>query len=366
MSDYLTAVWNSYQVANDELESTVDIMAALGAKTATSMEEIASAMQKVASVGNSVGVDFDQLSSIISTVSSVTRQSAESIGTSFKTILARLGDLKLGKTDEDGVGLGTVSSQLETLGIHILDVNGEMRDMGTVIEEIGAKWQTMNRASQTALAQALAGKRQYTQLVALFDSWDMYENNMAISADAEGALQKMQDTYTEGWEAASNKVKTSLEEVYNSLLVFNDSKIIAGMNVAASAIDAIGNAIDSLGGVSGILMHIGNIALYSFKDQVGAGIDTAIKKFINFKEEIKDAKGFEKISRIGALAIGDASQTKEGKEFLEILRKQKEMMAGERDSEKYQTDAGYRMQLDGAQDLLEVREKLIVNSKKLS
>ena len=59
MSDYLTAVWNSYQVANDELESTVDIMAALGAKTATSMEEIASAMQKVASVGNSVGVDFD-------------------------------------------------------------------------------------------------------------------------------------------------------------------------------------------------------------------------------------------------------------------------------------------------------------------
>ena len=366
MSDYLTAVWNSYQVANDELESTVDIMAALGAKTATSMEEIASAMQKVASVGNSVGVDFDQLSSIISTVSSVTRQSAESIGTSFKTILARLGDLKLGKTDEDGVGLGTVSSQLETLGIHILDVNGEMRDMGTVIEEIGAKWQTMNRASQTALAQALAGKRQYTQLVALFDSWDMYENNMAISADAEGALQKMQDTYTEGWEAASNKVKTSLEEVYNSLLVFNDSKIIAGMNVAASAIDAIGNAIDSLGGVSGILMHIGNIALYSFKDQVGAGIDTAIKKFINFKEEIKDAKGFEKISRIGALAIGDASQTKEGKEFLEILRKQKEMMAGERDSEKYQTDAGYRMQLDGAQDLLEVREKLIVNSKKLT
>lgn len=367
MSDYLTAVWNSYQVANDQLESTVDIMAALGARTATSMEEIASAMQKVASVGNSVGVDFDQLSSIISTVSSVTRQSAESIGTSFKTILARLGDLKLGKTDEDGVGLGTVSSQLETLGIHILDVNGEMRDMGTVIEEIGAKWQTMNRASQTALAQALAGKRQYTQLVALFDSWDMYENNMAISADAEGALQKMQDTYTEGWEAASNKVKASLEEVYNSLLVFNDSKIIAGMNMAASAIDAVGNAIDSLGGVSGILMHIGNIALYSFKDQMGAGIDTAINKITNLRDELKDIKGpKEAISRIGALAIGDASQTKEGKEFLEILRAQKTLIVDQHDTEKYKTDTGYKMQLDGAQNLLEIREKLIVNAKKLT
>jgi hypothetical protein len=202
----------------------------------------------------------------------------------------------------------------------------------------------MNRASQTALAQALAGKRQYTQLVALFDSWDMYENNMAISADAEGALQKMQDTYTEGWEAASNKVKASLEDVYNSLLVFNDSKIIAGMNVAASAIDAIGNAIESLGGVSGILMHIGNIALYSFKDQVGAGIDTAINKFLHFRDELKDAKGLgAKISRIGALAVGDTSQTKEGKDFLEILRKQKEMMKDEMTTDKYQNDAGYKI-----------------------
>ena len=44
---------------------------------------------------------FFQPSSIISTVSSVTRESAESIGTSYKTIFARIGDLKLGGTTED-------------------------------------------------------------------------------------------------------------------------------------------------------------------------------------------------------------------------------------------------------------------------
>jgi hypothetical protein len=54
------------------------------------------------------------MSSIISTVSSVTRESAESIGTSYKTILARIGDLKLGNLVEDGVSveLGQVSGQL--------------------------------------------------------------------------------------------------------------------------------------------------------------------------------------------------------------------------------------------------------------
>jgi len=44
MSDMLTAVWNSYQVGTDKLQDVVDVMAALGATTATSMEEISTAM----------------------------------------------------------------------------------------------------------------------------------------------------------------------------------------------------------------------------------------------------------------------------------------------------------------------------------
>jgi hypothetical protein len=47
-----------------------------------------------------------------------------------------------------------------------------MRDMGTVIEEIGAKWQGLGKAEKAALAQSIAGKRQYTQIMALFENWD--------------------------------------------------------------------------------------------------------------------------------------------------------------------------------------------------
>ena len=57
------------------------------------------------------------LAAVIATVSSTTRQSAESVGTSFKTIFARIEDLKLGKTTEDGVVLGNVSSDLKQMGI---------------------------------------------------------------------------------------------------------------------------------------------------------------------------------------------------------------------------------------------------------
>ncbi|MDO4379083.1 MAG: phage tail tape measure protein [Erysipelotrichia bacterium] len=190
MSEMLTAVWNSYQVGEAELEKYVDIMAALGAATATSTEEIATAMQKVAATANTVGVSMEQMSSIIATVASVTREAPESIGTSFKTILARMGDLKVGKTLEDGMSLGTVSSQLAAVGVNILDTTGELKEMGGVIEELMGKWQGMTSAEKTAVAQAVAGKRQYTQLMALMENQDMYKKSMNIAGGAEGTLQK--------------------------------------------------------------------------------------------------------------------------------------------------------------------------------
>jgi len=71
-------------------------MAKLGATTASSTEEIAKAMQKVAPTANTVGVSFEKMSAMIATSASVTRQSAEVVGTAWNTILSRLSGLKLG------------------------------------------------------------------------------------------------------------------------------------------------------------------------------------------------------------------------------------------------------------------------------
>ena len=216
-------------------------------------------MQKVAATANTVGVGFDQMSSIISTVSSVTRESAESIGTSYKTILARIGDLKLGSLVEDGatVTLGQVSSQLKAIGVNVLDAKGDMRDMGAVIEEIGFKWQGMNDAQKAAVAQTIAGKRQYTQLMALFENWDMYQENISIAGDSEGALDEMQNKWAEGWEAASNRVRNSMEGMYSSLI--NDKFVTTILNVFAEMVSGIDSVIDGMGGLGGAIARVGGI-----------------------------------------------------------------------------------------------------------
>lgn len=141
-SEQLTAIWNGYKVEAAEAELYIDKVAKVAATTAADLEEMATGMSKVASAANNAGVDIDQLNGILATVVSVTREAPETIGSSFKTIFARLGDLELDGEDEYGVGLGKVSSQMEELGIQILDQNGQMREMGDIIEDTAAKWQT--------------------------------------------------------------------------------------------------------------------------------------------------------------------------------------------------------------------------------
>lgn len=278
MADYLTAVWNSYKVGSDELERYVDVMAALGAGTATSLEEISTAMEKVASVGEATGVKFEQMSSIIATVSSVTRQSAETVGTAFKTIFARMADLKLdGSVEEDGVTttLGTVSKQLAQVGVNILDANGELRDMGDVTEELMGKWGTMNKATQQAVAIAIAGKRQYTQLLALMNNQDMYKDAMNMATGAEGTLQEQADTYAKSWEAAQKRVKAAAQGIYDSLI--NDDFFIGMNDGIAGVLGMIEKLIDSMGGFSGVLSGLGMLAFKVFDKQINESLQKSIQ-----------------------------------------------------------------------------------------
>lgn len=285
MSEMLTAVWNSYQVGEEELEKYVDIMAALGAATATSTEEIATAMQKVAATANTVGVSMQQMASIIATVSSVTREAPESIGTSFKTILARIGDLKLGKTLEDGATLGLVSGQLQQIGIDILDANGNLREMGDVLDSLMSKWDGLTEAQKAAVAQAVAGKRQYTQLMALMENQDLYKKSMGIAANSSGELSKQASIFEESWRGAANRVQASLEKLYSQLV--NDKAMTKMLDIAEKFVTTITGAIDSFGGLGGVIASAGGLLARYFSADIASGI---IRTATNVKHMFTDIR----------------------------------------------------------------------------
>ena len=222
VSEQLTAVWNGYKVSAAEAEQYIDKLSAVAAATASDLEELSTGMGKVASAANSMGVDIDQLNAQLATIISVTRQAPESVGTALKTIFARMTDIEAG-TEESGVTLGKYTAEMAAMGIRVLDSSNKLRDMGDVIEEVGSKWNSFTREQQVALAQTMAGTRQYNNLIALFDNWNMYTKAIETSKNSTGELQKQQDIYMESTEAHLQQLRTEAEKTYKTL--FDDTAV---------------------------------------------------------------------------------------------------------------------------------------------
>lgn len=277
VSEELTAVWNGYRVTAEETEKYVDKLAAVAATTASNLEELSTGMSKVASAANNMGVDVDQLNAQLATIISVTRQAPETAGTALKTIYARLEDLKISGEDEDGIKLGDVSSTLDELGIHVIDAEGNLRDLGGVIEEVAAKWDTWSDAQQSAAAQAMAGKRQYNNLLALFDNWDMYTSALETSRNSLGTLQRQQDTYMESTAAHLQQLKTEWEDFYDSLIDADDINNV--LDAVTKLIFVMSDFLDGIGGGRNGLLMLGSTATMVFDRQISAGITNAIQSF---------------------------------------------------------------------------------------
>ena len=286
VSEQLTSVWNGYKVTAEETELYIDKLAAVAATTAADLEELSTGMSKVASAANAMGVDFDDLNAQIATIVSVTRQAPESVGTALKTIYARLGDLKVDGVDEFGVKLGEVSSQLQTMGVDILDVNGEMRDMTSVMTEVAEKWDTWTRSQQQAAAIAMAGKRQYNNLVALFENWDMYSDALETSAEAAGTLQHQQDIYMESTEAHLQKLSTEAENTYD--ILFDQDTVNGFADALRGLLSIFNNFLAGVGGGGAAFLVLGNIIANVFNNQIGRAIATQVNNSEIVKQNIRD------------------------------------------------------------------------------
>lgn len=374
VSEQLTAVWNGYKVASDEAELYVDKLAAVAATTAADLEELSDGMTKVASAANTMGVDIDQLSAQLATIVSVTREDASAVGTSLKTIYARMGDLSVDGVDEFGVSLGDVSSQMRQMGIEVLDQQGNLRDMGEVIEEVAKKWGTWTSAQQQAAAVAMAGKRQYNNLIALFENWDMYESALTTSQTSAGTLQKQQDIYMDSLAAHLEQLGTAGEKVYDAL--FDSESMKDFLDILTIIVEQVGDFINAMGGGGNLLLGLGSAATQLFSKDIARGISLALHNFgllreyqSQYRAELEIQEKFQGVNDEAVKSMVSLKQqelkyskllTEEQKQQFEYYIKQTAELANQKDSlqqtreeleQYYQetTGSSQALKLDGKQ-----------------
>lgn len=282
ISDQLTAVWNNFYDGSQSLEYYADVMTALGAATASSTDEIAAGLEKFAAVSNTVGLSYEYATSALATVTATTRQSADVVGTAFKTLFARIQDLELGKTLDDGTTLGKYSQALETVGVSIKTADGGLREMDDILDDLGEKWNSfdaegnplISKDAKVALAQTVAGVRQYTQLMALMDKWDFMKENLETARNATGTLTEQQKIYEESWEAANKRLQASFQALYTDLI--DDKFFIKFTDFLSDMVDGVDSFIDKIGGIKPLLLGFLSLIGQTLSSKIQPALDNAI------------------------------------------------------------------------------------------
>ena len=209
-ANYLTAAVNGFGLAANEALAVSDRFAALAASSASSYEELAVGLSKFAAQARVAGLSIDFAMGMLAKGVETTREAPETIGTAIKTVLSRMRELTdYGKTLEDGMDMNRVDAALKQVGISLTDNNGKFRDMEDVIKEVGSAWDGLNRTQQASVAVALAGTRQQSRLISIFNDFDRTLELVNTSQDSAGATAAQHAEYMKSMEAAMTALNTA-------------------------------------------------------------------------------------------------------------------------------------------------------------
>lgn len=362
MSSQLTAIWNTYKMVGDEQQRAASVGAKMAADTAVDFADIAEAMQTAAAPAEQMGVSYNSLAAIIATVGDTTQQSASVIGNAFKTIFSRFQQLKSEGTDGE-VTLNRVSSQLQELGVSVLDSAGNLRSLDTVIAEVGDQWDDWSSKQQLAIAQLVGGTRQYGQFLTLMNNFDKYQDLLSSANIEDGStLEQQYESTLESIESKALNAGEAWSRAFGQLI---DEDAVKGFYDILEGIgDLLGGFLDNVGGIRAGFVLLGTYLsskIIPFLTQAGKqaitlatnltrdGRKANINKEFNANKAALD-KNLEK----GSINQGDYEAASQKNEF----SRQTAQINDKINTALRKATGEYKLQLEYARDLVKSAQEL--------
>ena len=364
MSSQLTAIWNTYKMTGDEMERAASVGAKMAGDTAVDFADIAEAMQTAAAPAEQMGVSYNSLAAIIATVGDTTQQSASVIGNAFKTIFSRFQQLKSEGTDGE-VTLNRVSSQLQELGVNVLDSAGNLRSLDTVIAEVGNQWDSWSSKQQLAIAQLVGGTRQYGQFLTLMNNFDKYQDLLTSANLEDGStLEQQYQSSLDSIESHAENAGEAWRRAFGSLIDEDAIKTVY------SLLEGIGNTLgtifDTLGGAKGLLLGAGAILAKQIVPAASNAAKSMALMWSNRNTEGRKENINKEYKASQDVLKGKIDQTEDNevKSSLQLQKQKNEFshrtaIINEEINEKLKNASGeYKIQLEYQRQQLEVAEDL--------
>lgn len=300
---FLTSALNGYRLEASQATSVVDKLSKLDSSAAVTAGGLAEAMSKTAVSADSTGVSMDRLLGYLATVGEITQENMSTIGNAFKTFFARYTSIKTGKlelVDEDGTTetLSNVEQSLKNVGIDMRSTITDFDNAGDVLDNLYAKWDSLNGVQQNAIANAFGGVRQKERFLALMENYDKAKKYMDLSANSAGAGEQKFGAYLDSIEAKSKSLQASFEALANNTI---SSDVVNNIQEATAALITFIDKSNLLDGAITGLLAGGAIKLFTM---LKTGISSSVLKL----NEFHSALSLIKAGNIGEAEIAQLAQ----------------------------------------------------------
>lgn len=222
-SKFLLAVDAAWKLngSESELMTVMDGLNEITNKNPVDMEALTSGITVAGSVFAEAGESVQTFSSLVGAGVAATQRSGSEISRGLRTIIMNIRQIK-GELEDgelvDGESIAKASNALrDYAGISTM-ANGQLRESSAVLSDLAGKWDTLDTVAQSAIAEALAGKRQANILTALMGNWDTVEKMMQDYADGAGSALRENEIYLDSWEAKSKQLTASWTEFVSHLV----------------------------------------------------------------------------------------------------------------------------------------------------
>lgn len=295
--DQLTSTMNAFGMEGEDAQNVVDVFASMAGKTATDVEELATAMARTASIAKNAGMTFEQTTAFIATMEETTRLSAETIGNSMKSIIARFQKLKTDPESllEDGVNANDVEKALKKADVALRDTEGNFRNIGDVIIELSSKWDTLDTNTQKYIATMAAGTQQSSNFIALVGNYQSNVNNLAYAMDSAGASEQQFEAISSNLSSAFIKLKNEWTRLKTS---FADGK-----NIISSAVDVLSNLLYFISDIGPTATLAGGGILLLTTRIVALTVAETARQKIQKLNTVLDTKSYKNYNKLAAKIV---------------------------------------------------------------
>lgn len=249
-SDQIQGVLQQFNLAASESEHVVDVFESLASNVqldfGSAITAIAEGVSTAGQTASEAGLSFEQLSAVIANMAEVTRDSGSEIGTSLRTMMARLSKSGTMSDDVSADDLSNAAKSLSSVGIEVYTPSGEYREFTTIISELREKWDSLTDAQQSNIAYQVAATQQTNKFKVMLDTWvqSMDDANEAAN-NSEGYAESLQEKFEESFNGKLQGLQTAAESFWISF--WDNDQVLSAIDGLTKLLNIITDISEKLG-----------------------------------------------------------------------------------------------------------------------